>query len=72
MPSPKFALGQVVEFQPTAGDLLTARGAYRITRALPAEGNERTYRAEPISGGPERVLPEGQLLPASEMQSSGR
>jgi len=61
MPPHKFSVGQNVEFLPTATDYNTPRGAYVITRALPGDDFDRTYRARSVADGTERVFREPQL-----------
>jgi len=57
----KFAVGQDVEFLPSAFDLNVPRGNYVITRALPGDDIDRTYRAKSTADGLERVFRESQL-----------
>ena len=57
----KFSLGQNVEFLPGPWDTNTPRGLYTITRALPGDDTERSYRARSTKDGLERVFREGQL-----------
>ena len=57
----KFNVGQDVEFLPAARDTNTPRGRYTITRALPGDDQERTYRARSAKDGLERVFREDQL-----------
>lgn len=57
----KFAVGQDVEFLPSAFDHNTPRGGYVITRALPGDDFDRTYRARSAADGLERVFSETQL-----------
>ena len=57
----KFAVGQDVEFIPTPGDHNTPRGRYTITRTLPGDDFDRTYRARSAQDGLERVFREPQL-----------
>jgi hypothetical protein len=57
----KFIVGQDVEFLPAARDTNIPRGLYTITRALPGEDGDRTYRARSAKDGLERVFREGQL-----------
>jgi hypothetical protein len=57
----KFCVGQQVEFLPTASDHNIPRGAYVITRALPGDDFDRSYRARSAQDGVERVFREPQL-----------
>ena len=57
----KYAVGQTVEYRPQAGDLPGSRGSYTITRILPGDDLDRTYRARGAQDGQERVLRESQL-----------
>ena len=57
----KFAIGQDVLFLPTAFDDNTPRGSYVITRILPGDDFDRTYRARSAADGRERVFREPQL-----------
>jgi hypothetical protein len=61
----KFIVGQDVEFQPGPFDGNTPRGIYTITRALPGDDLDRTYRARSTKDGIERVFREGQLRPGA-------
>lgn len=57
----KFAVGDDVEFLPSSWDHNIPRGRYTITRALPGDDFDRTYRARSAADGLERVLREQQL-----------
>lgn len=57
----KFAVGQDVEFLPGPYDYNIPRGTYTITRALPGDDLDRTYRARSAKDGTERVFREPQL-----------
>lgn len=57
----KFSIGQTVVFLPTAFDHNTPRGGYVITRTLPGDDFDRTYRARSAADGVERVFRERQL-----------
>ena len=57
----KFAVGQKVEFLPGPSDHNIPRGDYVITRALPGDDFDRTYRARSTQDGLERVFREPQL-----------
>ncbi|MGG5818359.1 hypothetical protein [Falsiroseomonas sp. HW251] len=57
----KFAVGQDVEFNPGPWDANVPRGLYTITRALPGDDLDRTYRARGTKDGIERVFREQQL-----------
>lgn len=57
----KFTLGEIVEFLPQAWDGHVPRGMYTITRALPGDDFDRTYRAKCNGDGHERVVREKQL-----------
>jgi len=59
----KYTIGQDVEFVPGAWDTNIPRGVYTITRALPGDDLDRTYRARSAKDGVERVLREQQLRP---------
>lgn len=61
----KFAIGQDVVFLPTAFDQNTPRGGYVITRTLPGDDFDRTYRARCAADGTERVFREPQLRASS-------
>lgn len=65
MAPPKFTVGQDVEFLPGAFDGNTPRGIYTITRVMPGDELDRTYRARSAKDGLERVFREGQLRPGS-------
>jgi hypothetical protein len=57
----KFTVGQDVEFLPSAYDHNVPRGGYVITRALPGDDFDRTYRVRSKADGLERVIGEAQL-----------
>jgi len=57
----KFIVGQDVEFLPSTWDTNIPRGLYTITRALPGDDLDRTYRARSSKDGLERVFRETQL-----------
>ena len=57
----KYTIGQKVDFRPELGDGPGSRGSYTITRALPGDDLDRTYRARGAQDGQERVLRESQL-----------
>jgi len=57
----KFTVGQAVEFMPSAFDHNIPRGNYVITRALPGDDFDRSYRARSSADGLERVFREAQL-----------
>jgi hypothetical protein len=61
IPPHKYVVGQDVDFLPSVFDHNTPRGAYVITRALPGDDFERTYRARSSTDGLERVFREAQL-----------
>ena len=61
MSSHKFAVGQMVEFLPTARDDGIPRGRYKIQRLLPAERREFQYRVKHMVDGHERIAFEAQL-----------
>ncbi|WP_376093662.1 hypothetical protein ACE7GA_25955 [Roseomonas sp. CCTCC AB2023176] len=60
----KYTIGQKVDFRPEMSDGPGSRGSYTITRALPGDAHDRTYRARGTQDGHERVLREKQLTPA--------
>ncbi|WP_376094837.1 hypothetical protein ACE7GA_01900 [Roseomonas sp. CCTCC AB2023176] len=66
MTTPKFIVGQKVEYRPDAGDMPGLRGTYTITRVLPGDDRDRTYRARGAQDGQERVLREKQLTPVAD------
>jgi hypothetical protein len=57
----KFCVGQQVEFLPDESDHNIPRGGYVITRALPGDDFDRSYRARSRQDGLERVFREPQL-----------
>jgi len=59
----KFAVGDDVEFDPGPSDGNVPRGTYTITRAMPGDDLDRTYRARSTKDGLERVFREKQLRP---------
>ena len=65
----KFTVGQDVVFLPSSWDTNIPRGLYTITRALPGDDLDRTYRARSRMDGLERVFREAQLR-ANEPQQA--
>jgi hypothetical protein len=63
----KFAVGQDVEFLPGPMDNNVPRGTYTITRVMPGDSQERSYRARSSKDGLERVFREQQLRPGSDV-----
>jgi len=61
----KFSVGQLVQFIPHLGDAHIPPGTYTITRVMPRDSQDRTYRVRSSRDGQERVLPEQQLRDAS-------
>jgi hypothetical protein len=57
----RFRVGQHVEFQAGAWDANIPRGLYTITRTMPGDDLDRTYRARSQADGLERVFREKQL-----------
>lgn len=57
----KFAVGQNVVVVPAASDRNVSRGGYVITRTLPGDDFDRSYRVRNIADGSERVYREAQL-----------
>ena len=57
----RFAVGQDVEFMPSAVETNIPRGTYTITRALPGDDLDRTYRARSSKDGLVGVFRVGQL-----------
>ena len=66
----KFSVGEDVEFTPGRWDGNIPRGVYTITRALPGDDLDRTYRARSAKDGIERVFREGQLRPGEDAPKS--
>ena len=64
MPPHKFVIGQDVRFQPGPADMNVPPGTYTITRALPGDDLDRTYRARSARDGHERVFREQQISAA--------
>lgn len=56
-----FSIGQDVMFLSTSFDHNTPRGSCVITRILPGDDFDRTYRARSSADGLERVFREPQL-----------
>lgn len=57
----KFIVGQDVEFHPGPWDANIPSGRYTITRTLPGDDLDRSYRARGVKDGVERVFREQQL-----------
>jgi hypothetical protein len=65
----KFTVGQEVHYlsHPLMGKV--PRGVYRVTRLLPTDSGEPQYRVKHTVDGHERVVTEGQLIPARASQA---
>ena len=64
MNSPKFAIGQFVDFDRNTTSMSRARGPYEVTRVLPADGaNSPMYRVKSKVEPFERVASEHDLFP---------
>ncbi len=61
MPDSKFMIGQTVEFLRGPGDTHVPQGHFTVTRVMPRDSQDRTYRVRSSRDGQERVLPEKQL-----------
>jgi hypothetical protein len=58
----KFAIGQVVDFVPGAGDTNVPYGKYKIERQMPSENRELQYRVKHATDGHQRVISESRLI----------
>ena len=63
----RFRVGQDVEFLPGPWDTNIPRGTYTITRTLPGDSQDLSYRARSAKDGLERVFREQQLRPGSDL-----
>jgi len=62
--SPKFAIGQFVDFERNNTSMSRGRGPYEVTRVLPADGaNSPMYRLKSRAEPFERVASEYDLFP---------
>lgn len=66
----KFAVGQVVDFVPGAGDTNVPYGKYKIQRQMPSENRELQYRVKHATDGHERVLSESKMVARSGILGS--
>ena len=57
----KFRIGQEVVFEPAKLSMPALRTTYKVTRQLPPEGGENTYRIKSAAEQYERVAKESQL-----------
>jgi hypothetical protein len=64
MRTQKFKLGQTVDYWPDKLQADAARGAYKITRLVPAVGRDLQYRIKSASEPFERMARESQLQTA--------
>ena len=64
--SPKFAIGQIVDFERNATSMSRARGPYEVTRVLPVDAaNSPMYRIKSKVEPFERAASEHDLVPVS-------
>lgn len=63
--TPKFKVGQMVDFVPSQRGLVASARSYKIMRLMPNEGGERLYRIKTIAEAFERVARESELLSTS-------
>jgi hypothetical protein len=61
----KFAIGQTVEFLRGPSDGHVPQGTFTITRVMPRDSQDRSYRVRSSRDGQERVLTENQLRASS-------
>ncbi len=61
MSTHRFAVGETVEFLPSARDSNIPRGRYKIERLLPTERFACQYRVKHTVDGHERVAAEAEL-----------
>jgi hypothetical protein len=66
MADAKFGTGELVTFTPGLGDANIPTGIFTVLWVMPSEGGHRSYRVRGARDGQERVLPEDQLMPASD------
>jgi hypothetical protein len=57
----KYAVGQTVDFLPSALDGNVPRGRYKIQRLLPSETKDLQYRVKHVVDGHERVVSQSRL-----------
>jgi hypothetical protein len=65
MSSPKFKVGQMVDFFPSKRGVGGSVRAYKILRLVPHESGERCYRIKTIAEAFERIVKESELRQAS-------
>lgn len=63
MSQSKFAVGQTVEFIRSSSDNHVPAGSFTVTRVMPSDSPDRSYRVRSARDGLERVLTESQLRP---------
>lgn len=62
MSTHKYKVGQMVDFNPSRPGVPSATRAYKITRLLPHESGERSYRIKTATETFERVARENELV----------
>ena len=71
MVSHKFAVGQVVDFDPKLSPSLRSSGPYQVTRVLPAEdARSQTYRIKSKAEPFERSAKEYEIVTVRSAQSA--
>lgn len=62
MSSPKFKVGQMVDFVPGRIGVPASARTYKVLKLLPKDGVERLYRIKTIAEAFERVAKESELV----------
>jgi hypothetical protein len=57
----RFKIGDQVQFTPYGGNTAAPRRPYKITRLLPAVGDDNQYRIQSVEDGHERVVKENEI-----------
>jgi hypothetical protein len=57
----KYKVGQTVHFSGGMKYTPNVRGAYKVTRLLPSETDDRQYRIQNLKDGHERVVRESEI-----------
>lgn len=68
--SPKYKLGQLVDFNPARATVPASIREYKILRLMPYEGGERQYRIKTIAELFERIAKESELTPRGMAEAS--
>jgi hypothetical protein len=72
MTSPKFAIGEIVDFDNRNAPTRKPTGPYEIVRVLPMEdGSWRSYRIKSVAEPFERIAKEYEIVPIAQEKAAG-